>query len=165
MKKGLYIAGIITGILCIIFSFSAFSGSTYVPSANSINHSIYGGDAYTGIQNAAADTGNNVKTIGEGIGEEIKDMYDKLCQIGGFALLISGILISLKYSISLYDLMLEERNGATFISQEDEADTYEYDENNTENPKSEETCHDDSLNSVGQDFSHAEVLNNHLKMG
>lgn len=145
MKKGLYIAGIITGILCIIFSFSAFSGSTYVPSGDSISHSIYGGDAYTGIQNAAADTGNNVKTIGEGIGEEIKDMYDKLCQIGGFALLISGILISLKYSISLYDLMLDEEKNATFNMQEEENEANDFinDENDEEQLDSEEINRDE----------------------
>ncbi len=145
MKKGLYITGILSGILCIMFSFSAFSGNIYVPSGNSINHNIYGGDAYTGIQNAAADTGNNVKTIGEGIGEEIKDMYDKLCQIGGFALLISGIMISLKYSIALYDLMLEEEKNAPFNMQEEEyeADDFVNDENDEEYPDGEERNRDE----------------------
>lgn len=57
--------GIFSGLLSILFAFVArFGGKTlyYVSSSS------YGGDAYTGIQNAAATTANNLKSFDENIG-------------------------------------------------------------------------------------------------
>ncbi len=55
------IGGIISGILSIIFGIIMFGKNIgyYEPSSS------YGGDAYTGIQNAAAQTANNVKALSE----------------------------------------------------------------------------------------------------
>ena len=59
--KLLKVFGIILGILSIVISLAVFSGSVgYYESALK-----YGGDAYTGIQNAAAQTANNIKYLGE----------------------------------------------------------------------------------------------------
>ena len=55
------IGGIISGILSIIFGIIMFGKKIgYYESSSS-----YGGDAYTGIQNAAAQTANNVKALSE----------------------------------------------------------------------------------------------------
>lgn len=55
------IGGIISGILSIIFGIIMFSKDIgYYEASYS-----YGGDAYTGIQNAAAQTANNVKALSE----------------------------------------------------------------------------------------------------
>lgn len=54
------IIGIISGILSIIFGIiikNHFYNISYIQSTS------YGGDAYTGIQNAAADTGNNIRGL------------------------------------------------------------------------------------------------------
>ena len=55
------IGGIISGILSVIFGIIMFGKS--IGSYESA--SSYGGDAYTGIQNAAAQTANNVKALSE----------------------------------------------------------------------------------------------------
>lgn len=54
------IIGIISGVLSIIFGIiikNHFYNISYIQSTS------YGGDAYTGIQNAAADTGNNIRGL------------------------------------------------------------------------------------------------------
>lgn len=56
MKKGINIVGIISGVLSIIFSFVVKG----MPIGLYELSETYGGDAYTGIQNAAAQTAVNV---------------------------------------------------------------------------------------------------------
>ena len=56
MKKGINIVGIISGVLSIIFSFVVKG----MPIGLYEFSETYGGDAYTGIQNAAAQTAVNV---------------------------------------------------------------------------------------------------------
>lgn len=55
------IGGIISGILSVIFGIIMFGKDVGYYEASS----AYGGDAYTGIQNAAAQTANNVKALSE----------------------------------------------------------------------------------------------------
>lgn len=53
--------GFVSGILSIIFGTKIKNyNNTYLGYVSSFE---YGGAAYTGIQNAAADTGNNVKAV------------------------------------------------------------------------------------------------------
>ena len=60
-KTALKVCGIILGIVTIVLAVLVFDASVgYYESSIS-----YGGDAYTGIQNAAAQTANNVKYVGE----------------------------------------------------------------------------------------------------
>lgn len=54
--------GVISGILSVIFGIYVKNGN-YGTYPYYIAGESYGGDAYTGIQNAAADTGNNVKAV------------------------------------------------------------------------------------------------------
>lgn len=55
------IIGLLSGILSAIFGFVVFGFET----GHNESSSIYGGDAYTGIQNAAAQTANNVHELAE----------------------------------------------------------------------------------------------------
>ena len=70
------ILGIVAGIIAIIFAIIVFAGAA--PSSSSAvtslsdmdtgtrtSYEYYGGDAYTGIQQAAADTARNVKNLAE----------------------------------------------------------------------------------------------------
>ncbi len=57
----LSIGGILSGILSVIFGFVMLGKNV----GYSESSSVYGGDAYTGIQNAAAQTANNVKKLSE----------------------------------------------------------------------------------------------------
>ena len=61
MKK-VNIILLIAGILSIILSIVCFTKNSYAEELKywTIRYESYGGDAYTGIQNAAADTGTNV---------------------------------------------------------------------------------------------------------
>lgn len=54
--------GVVSGILSVIFGIYVKNGD-YGTYPYYIAGESYGGDAYTGIQNAAADTGNNVKAV------------------------------------------------------------------------------------------------------
>ena len=63
MKRILSIAFVIIGILAIIFAFSAYDLETGYKESNE----KYGGDAYTGIQNAAAQTARNVYYLTEAV--------------------------------------------------------------------------------------------------
>lgn len=69
--------GILSGILSVIFSFVMFGQyNGYYTSSLS-----YGGDAYTGIQNAAARTANQVMHLGE------------IAKLGlGFLLMVLGLM-------------------------------------------------------------------------
>ena len=60
-KKLLKIFGIILGVLTIVLAIVVFTKSVGYYEKNV----SYGGDAYTGIQNAAAQTANNVQYVGE----------------------------------------------------------------------------------------------------
>lgn len=61
MKRIASIAFIIIGIIAIILAFSTFDQDVGYKE----NNKSYGGDAYTGIQNAAAETANNVHHLAE----------------------------------------------------------------------------------------------------
>lgn len=59
-KKLLKTGGLILGILAIIFAIVVFCMDT----GSFEGAEFYGGDAYTGIQQAAAQSANNVKDVG-----------------------------------------------------------------------------------------------------
>ncbi len=71
------VGGIISGIISIIFGVVMFFKDVGAYEFSS----TYGGDAYTGIQNAAAQTANNVKAL-----SEITRMGD------GFLLIVLGLI-------------------------------------------------------------------------
>jgi hypothetical protein len=60
-SKGISIAGIISGVISILFGLMMRGMAVGSYESNS----SYGGDAYTGIQNAAAQTANNLMDVAE----------------------------------------------------------------------------------------------------
>ncbi len=94
MKKIINIIGILSGILSMVFGFICLSNrvGTYV-----IDKS-YGGDAYTGIQNAVADTANNIQTLSENL-------------IFGFGalLIVIGIAILCYFFVKLIEELEKDR--------------------------------------------------------
>ena len=83
-QKVICVFGVILGIVCIILATQLNFSSGYV------SWKEYGGDAYTGIQNAAAATANNVDSLGDFL-EEATSMF--------FIVMGVGIIL-----ISLYKL-------------------------------------------------------------
>jgi len=78
------------GLLAIFFSIYLFNGYLdSFPTFNRPEYEYYGGDAYTGIQNSASDTANNVAEAGDLIKNLI---YDVSFAFGGLFLII-GLLI------------------------------------------------------------------------
>lgn len=82
MKKIVSMAGAATGALSVIFSFMVIAKDV----GSFENNSAYGGDAYTGIQNAAAQTAVNVYYL------------NQILRFGFFAiLLVAGIALLCHY--------------------------------------------------------------------
>ena len=81
------VIGMLSGALSVIFGFSVMSfNDGYYESTQS-----YGGDAYTGIQNAAAQTANNVEDLAF------------IAKTGiGFLLIILGIAIACFFALKLF---------------------------------------------------------------
>lgn len=72
--------GVLIGIAAIVFGIVCLS----MEPARIVSKEYYGGDAYTGIQHAAAQTATNVKR-----------MFD-LCRLGfGFSMIVAGCVIIL----------------------------------------------------------------------
>lgn len=78
IKKILALVLATIGLLAVILGLSAYGLKTDYYESNS----AYGGDAYTGIQNAAAQTANNVRYVTEAI-----------ASVGGSILLITGLVL------------------------------------------------------------------------
>lgn len=94
MKKITSIVGAASGLLSVIFSFYILS----MDAGSTENSFSYGGDAYTGIQNAAAQTANNVHYLND------------ILQFGFFAvLLVAGLALLCHY----VPVLLEEASPET----------------------------------------------------
>ena len=91
---------IIVGIVAICFAVNIADAGvgSYV-----MTHS-YGGDAYTGIQNAAAETGQNVKDLAE----LIRKGFQFLFWIWGLTMIASGISSFISVSVKV----TKEENGS-----------------------------------------------------
>ena len=87
-KKLLKIFGIILGVLTIVLSFVVFSKSVGYYESNM----SYGGDAYTGIQNAAAQAANNVQYVGE----MIRFALGSQMLVMGLAMVLGSVCIRTK---------------------------------------------------------------------
>lgn len=97
--------GIVVGIIIIIIGATYFDYSY----SGTVMRQTYGGDAYTGIQQASAQTATNTYHV-----FEINQLFAKL------ALIVTGILVILHYSSVLCDNITitkkennkqEEKNG------------------------------------------------------
>lgn len=84
MKKCKNVSLAIVGVISIVLGIVCFS----LGIGSKENNNAYGGDAYTGIQNAAAQTANNIMNVAT------------ICKVGfGSILLIAGgALISVSFS-------------------------------------------------------------------
>ena len=79
------------GVLSIIFAILCFVLNGEFGSCYYVGRQVYGGDAYTGIQNAAAATANNIDALNESV-----ETLANCIKIGfGFVLLIVGLLVTL----------------------------------------------------------------------
>ena len=87
----------VTGIISIIFG--AVCGEAHMPGGVQATEYTYGGDAYTGIQNAAAQTANNVRHLSYDI-DALKDVVTEgfrfVLIITGLVLIITGVFKILK---------------------------------------------------------------------
>lgn len=95
MKKTICVCGVLLGILSLIFGFICANDNGY----GWVRKEVYGGDAYTGIQNAAAQTASNV-------GDFMVRYNNQTC----YAFIVAGIGIILA-SVNAWCnyLTLEER--------------------------------------------------------
>ena len=86
----------VVGVLCIIFG--AIDGNFYGYSKY-VSYEFYGGDAYTGIQNAAADTANNIGRLTdlvESVGEEFFNFFGTMLILAG----VLVIIVSIKMAVT-----------------------------------------------------------------
>ena len=95
LKKAVFsLLGAISGIVSIVFSFVVFGMSN----GSFENSKKYGGDAYTGMQNATAQTANNVQDLCE------------LVQTGiGGLLLVVGLALIAYFGSKIYSIYKEEK--------------------------------------------------------
>lgn len=84
-KKIFSVLLLLTGVLSIILSFYTFNASMGGYESNI----TYGGDAYTGIQNAAAQTANNIRNL-TGV---LADGLGSILLIGGLSLIFSSLIM------------------------------------------------------------------------
>ena len=86
--KLLKIFCLVLGVLSLIMAFSVMDGSVgYYETSEK-----YGGDAYTGIQNAAAQTANNILYLGK----TIRTALTSFLAIQGLAMILGGLCIRTK---------------------------------------------------------------------
>ena len=98
MKKFFYLGGACTGALSVIFAFVIKAASI----GSFVSNQYYGGDAYTGIQQAAAQTGNNVQDLAD------------IARFGFFAVLLIFGILAVCYFVPMFLGELEkEKNAAS----------------------------------------------------
>ena len=90
--KLLKIFGICLGVLAIIFAMVVFSGGVGYFESNE----TYGGDAYTGIQNAAAQAANNIMYVGE----TVQIALGCFMLLQGLILLLGSLCIKTKKAVA-----------------------------------------------------------------
>ena len=101
IKPILNIAGIISGIVTLFWGIGQANSSIGMKLVKEMS---YGGDAYTGMQNAGAATANNIKVMAELIQEYFS-----------FVIILLGILLIIHFAKALCDnmkenVLLEEEN-------------------------------------------------------
>lgn len=91
------IIGMLSGVLSIILGFCMHCGGYYYTSLEK-----YGGDAYTGIQNAAAETSRNVYGLGQCVESGFK-----------FLLIVVGIIAICYFTFKLFDTIEGYKKSVT----------------------------------------------------
>lgn len=111
MKKGFCVLGILIGVLSIILAVNCFNRSTGLYESNK----IYGGDAYTGIQNASAQTSNNIQCLAE---------ITRFA--GGSTLLVFGLLSIAYFGMKCFD----DKHGGNIDSNNTSISSFKNENNN-----------------------------------
>lgn len=94
MKKVLAICLIVIGVVAIALGVVSFLKTSENNYASYASKETYGGDAYTGIQNAAATTANNVRALNynlESMHNSIMFGFGSILVVAGLALSATGI--------------------------------------------------------------------------
>ena len=89
MKVTSIVLRIIAAVMIMILGVVLITNQNFYMSSSSTQYQYYGGDAYTGIQNAVADTSNNVRHLGDGLERAIGDAY----KYTGFLLAFIGLYL------------------------------------------------------------------------
>ena len=104
-KKGLALILIIIAFVAFVFSIICFAQDTSFSKGATESNISYGGDAYTGIQNAAAQGATNSYYTNKAL----EDTANLIKVIGGFFfLLVTAVCgLSALYVIGLIDMILD----------------------------------------------------------
>ena len=124
------VCGIAIGIIALVKSSSVNGESFY----RHTEHNFYGGDAYTGIQNAAADAANNAASLSKCICEG----FSAILLIAGLVLLcfcLFKIFEILSSSIHKNDVITNET-----VKEETHVDTFQFVPEKTAHIESEATA-------------------------
>ncbi|MBR2645973.1 MAG: hypothetical protein IKD47_00225 [Clostridia bacterium] len=111
------------GLLSIIFSIIFFKKDIDLRwfNGSGVLKETYGGDAYTGIQNAVADTANNIRALSLDIEEFGLEVLKMMNSFFGYILLVVGLLI---FAIGVRELLKNKKetciNGVQSIMQPQE---------------------------------------------
>ena len=101
------LASLLIVVLGVILVYVAMEGGVCNFSGNYSSYEYYGGDAYTGIQHAVADTSRNVNNLGHAMENGVRT----LLQAGGFVIAAFGLYLfgaAIKPSVNT-DALLELR--------------------------------------------------------
>lgn len=90
MKKVLAICLIVIGVVAIALGVVSFLKTSENNYASYARKETYGGDAYTGIQNAAATTANNVQALNY----NLESMHNSIMFGFGSILVVAGLALS-----------------------------------------------------------------------
>ncbi len=86
-RKILSIAFVVLAVVALVFAYMCFTTNTYMPSGDYESPKTYGGDAYTGIQQAAAQTSKNTYYLNQ----NISDLADIIVSISGYFFVLAGL--------------------------------------------------------------------------
>ena len=89
-KKILAIILIVAAVVAIVLGVVTMTKAEKLYTGRYVSHETYGGDAYTGIQNAAADTAGNVQS-GNYI---LREIDENLCFGLGSILIVIGLTLA-----------------------------------------------------------------------
>ena len=105
-KKGLALVLLIVAFVALVFSVICFAQDTSYSKGATESNISYGGDAYTGIQNAAAQGATNSYYTNRAL----QDFATTVKVISGFFFLLVAVVsgLSALYTIGLIDMILDQ---------------------------------------------------------
>ena len=105
-KKGLALILVIIAFVALVFSVICFAQDTSFSKGSTESNISYGGDAYTGIQNAAAQGATNAYYTNKAL----QEFATTVKVISGFFFLLVAVVsgLSALYTIGLIDMILDQ---------------------------------------------------------